>query len=138
MTKRNKISKTTVNAIIIGIILVLSFSLMYAFKSDFPYALASGAIGAILTIAVTMLLLNKQSETEESKEKNSKIFEKKLDVYHEFIRSLETIIQDRKITIGEDGEKDELASLLFQLAQVRMHGKNALNIQCAPVQIDHL
>lgn len=82
----------------------------------------NGSIGVILTAIVTVLLLGQQSQSEELREKNSTVFAKKLEVYHEFISSLESIIQDGKLsTANKDNEKDELTSLLFKLAQVRMH-----------------
>lgn len=101
---------------------ILIFSLVY--KSKLPMIVEqinNGTIGVILTAIVTVFLLGQQTHSEEVKDRNSKVFEKKLAVYHNFIQELEKIIQDGKITYGENGEKDELASLLFQLAQVRMH-----------------
>lgn len=99
------------------VIVFLSIALMFTYKNDFFNELASGAIGTILTVVITMLLLNKQTETESLKDKSSKIFEKKLEIYDEFLKKLSQIIQDSKI---DDKEENEL---LFQLAIIEQHTK---------------
>lgn len=90
---------------------------MYTFRTGFPYELASGAIETILTIIITMLLLKKQTENETEREKTSKVFEKKLEIYDKFLKTLRDIIQDKKI---DDKEENEL---LFQLAIIETHTK---------------
>jgi hypothetical protein len=102
---------------------VLVYSLVYSHKlPPFIEQVNNATICVILTAIVTTTLLGQQSQSEEAKEKNSKVYEKKIDVYHQFIIELESIIQNGKITLGEQkNEKDELSSLLFKLAQVRMH-----------------
>ena len=79
------------------VITILSIAFIYSFRTDFPHELASGAIGAILTVIVTMFLLEKQTGSEEIKAKNSKVFEKKLEIYDEFLKLLHKIILDKKI-----------------------------------------
>ena len=102
---------------------ILIYSLVYShILPPFVEQVNNATICVILTAIVTATLLGQQSQSEEVKEKNSKVFEKKIDVYHQFIIELESIIQNGKITLGEQkNEKDELSSLLFKLAQVRMH-----------------
>ena len=114
---------TALAILLIMSISVLVYSLVYTNKLPMIVEqINNGTIGVILTAIVTVFLLGQQSQSEELKDKNSKVFEKKLDVYHTFITGLEKIIQDGKIsTVNKDGETDELTSLLFQLAQVRMH-----------------
>lgn len=113
---------------VLSIMLLISFSVLIfslVYKNKLPMIVEqinNGTIGVILTAIVTVLLLGQQSQSEEVKERNSKIFEKKLEVYHKFIQELERIIQDGKITLGERAnESDELSTLLFQLAQIKMH-----------------
>jgi hypothetical protein len=97
------------------VITILSIAFIYSFRTDFPHELASGAIGAILTVIVTMFLLEKQTGSEEIKAKNSKVFEKKLEIYDEFLKLLHKIILDKKI---DEVEKQEL---IFQIAQIKTH-----------------
>ena len=62
-----------------------------------------------------MFLLQGQSDSEEKKDRSIKIFEKKQDIYHDFLENLKEIIKDGEIIISAKGEaKDELKELLFQ------------------------
>lgn len=88
----------------------------------------NSAIGAILTAIVTVFLLQGQTAQEEQRDKSLKVFEKKQEVYHEFLDKLKEIVQDGKITIsrmenGNDGT-DELKDLLFQLSYIQMHSND--------------
>jgi hypothetical protein len=72
--------------------------------------------------------LNGQTQSQENKERNMKVFEKRQEVYHNFLENLHAIIQDGEINIGikkEDGKidrsVDELKDLIFQLGYLQMH-----------------
>ena len=88
----------------------------------------NSAIGAILTAIVTVFLLQGQTAQEEQLDKSLKVFEKKQEIYHEFLDKLKEIVQDGKITISrmENGndDTDELKDLLFQLAYIQMHSND--------------
>ena len=58
----------------------------------------NGAIGAILTAIVTVFLLQGQTATEEERDKNLTVFEKKQEVYHQFLEKLKDIVEDGKST----------------------------------------
>jgi hypothetical protein len=120
-------------------------------------AIISAVLGVILTVAVTTILLGKQSELqkdiankqselqkdliekkteqEEEKEKQVKVFEKKQKIYHDFLEKLKDIIQDGEIHIGKknkdgslDSSVDDLKDLIFQLAYLQLHAsKDAVN-----------
>ncbi|HAN76810.1 MAG TPA: hypothetical protein DCQ31_03015 [Bacteroidales bacterium] len=95
---------------------ILAFSLIY--ENSLPKLVEeinNSSIGAILTAIVTVFLLTQQSESEEIKEKNSKVFEKKLFIYDDFLKSIQTILEDKKI---DDLEQQRL---IFQLALLKMH-----------------
>ena len=85
----------------------------------------NASIGAILTAIITVFLLHQQSDSEEAKEKKSKIFEKKLEIYEAFLKEMENLIQDDMIstTIKSADSKDEIKTIIFQLARIRMHTK---------------
>lgn len=79
-------------------------------------------LGVVITAIITVLLLQGQTSNEEKRDRSLKIFEKKQDVYHEFLESLKDIIKDGEITISTRGEtQDELKDLLFQLGYIQMH-----------------
>lgn len=85
----------------------------------------NSSIGAILTAIITVFLLSQQSKSEEVKERNSKIFEKKLEIYESFLKGIEDLIQDDTITNATKpiDSKDEIKTLIFQLANIKMHTK---------------
>ena len=80
----------------------------------------NSAIGAILTAIVTVFLLQGQTAQEEQRDKSLKVFEKKQEIYHEFLDKLKEIVQDGKITISrmENGndDTDELKDLTIQMS----------------------
>ena len=72
-------------------------------------------IGTIVTAVITLLLLNGQSDKEEEKERNAKVFEEKLAIYKEFLNTLCNIVKDVQIT------DEEYIELQFLVAQIAMH-----------------
>ena len=61
----------------------------------------NSAIGAIFTAIITVFLLLGQTETEEDKERNVKVFEKKSELFNNFIEELWKVWEDRNITLEE-------------------------------------
>ncbi|MBP5584262.1 MAG: hypothetical protein J6X43_09990 [Bacteroidales bacterium] len=74
-------------------------------------------IGTIVTAVITLLLLNGQSDKEEEKERNAKVFEEKLAIYKEFLGKLCDVVKDKEIS------DEESVELQFQVAQIAMHTK---------------
>lgn len=72
----------------------------------------------VFTAVVTSTLLTGQSEDEETKERNSKVFEKKLSIYQEFLEKLCDVIKDDVIT------KQEAVELEFATSYIAMHMKS--------------
>lgn len=75
----------------------------------------NAAIGAIITAFITVMLLKQQTASVETKERNSKIFEKKLNFVESFLNDLKLIIIDRKISDEEE------TKLIFQISNLRLH-----------------
>ncbi|MCP1660129.1 hypothetical protein [Neisseria perflava] len=121
--------------ILLGTLLAISLSL-FVFNQLYQDALPklaeeinNSAIGAILTAIVTVFLLQGQTAREENRDKNLKVFEKKQEVYHEFLERLKDIVEDGRVTIAVGKEPvetvDELKELLFQLSYIQMHSSEA-------------
>ena len=132
---------------VVGLLVLICFALLLIPESQLPtilqssglVAIISAFLGVVMTVAVTAILLEKQSETqkellkeeskiEQRKETDLKIFEKKQEVYHAFLEKFQKIIKDGDITVGEkkddgtvDYSVDELKDLIFQLAFIQMH-----------------
>jgi hypothetical protein len=93
-----------------------------------PSQFFGALIGVVITAIITVFLLQGQTANEEQRERSIKVFEKKQDVYHEFLEKLKEIIKDGEITIAAQGKNtnldknvDELKDLLFQLGYIQMH-----------------
>ena len=89
-------------------------------------------IGAILTTIITLVLLANQTESEESLQKRSVIYEEKLRIFNEFLRTLGESIKDGKLS------KEELKVLIYSYALVKMNlsQENALRLEVLLGQID--
>lgn len=130
------ISKNTISwGVILTMVILLSLIIIYTDSFSLPsekisdgiVAILSAFVGILITIAVTAVLLNTQTEAESSKEKNMKQFEKKQETYYAFLEELEDIV----ITLfnrnlrGNDKMAYEnvtsLATLIFQFGYLRMH-----------------
>lgn len=126
----------------LGVLFLISLSL-FIFNLVYENALPkiieeinNSSIGAIMTAIVTVFLLSQQTTSEEVKERNVKVFEKKQEVYHTFLEELKKIIQDGEITIVSKGKDanldksiDELKDLIFQLGYLQMHtSEKTINI----------
>ena len=117
--------------ILLATLFVVSFSLFVfaqVYQGELPKLaeeINNSAIGAILTAIVTVFLLQGQTASEENRDRNLKVFEKKQEVYHEFLEKLKDIVEDGRITIAAGEEPsdtvDELKELLFQLSYIQMH-----------------
>ena len=90
----------------LGILLSISLSLFVldkVYEDTLPKIIEeinNGAIGAILTAIVTVFLLQGQTATEEERDKNLTVFEKKQEVYHQFLEKLKDIVEDGKVQIA--------------------------------------
>ncbi|MDR1717236.1 MAG: hypothetical protein LBS20_15490 [Prevotella sp.] len=116
---------------VIGLLILICFALLLIPESQMPtllqssglVAIISAFLGVIMTVSVTAILLEKQADIEQTKNKNMKIFEKKQEVYHAFLEKLKEIIQDDEVAIGtvKGQAVDELKDLIFQLGFLQMH-----------------
>lgn len=87
-------------------------------------------LGVVITAIITVLLLQGQSRTEESLEKKLKVFEKKQDIYFNFLEKLNSILQNeetQQFTPSKKQIQDEelnLQDLLFEFGYLKMHTSN--------------
>ena len=126
--------------LMIMIIILLSAIIIYIESSTLPTpkvadgltAIISAFIGVLITIAVTSVLLNKQTVMETDKEKGIIQFKHKQDTYISFLKQFESImvsLTERNIK-GNDCMAYEnvtkLESLLFEFGYLRVHMKEEL------------
>lgn len=124
--------------IIVTILLLLTIMLFYTDTLSFPsekvadgiVAVISAVIGVLITIAVTAILLNQQTEAKVDLDRNMKQFEKKQETYYAFVSRLEKILKmllERNFKGNETKSYDKttsLVELIFQFGYLRMHMNN--------------
>lgn len=97
--------KILIPALVSLILLIVFFAITILSKiyntSEIPIQAIGAFLGAIVTAFITMMLLLGQSEAEELKERNVRVFEEKTNRYNKFIDSLWNIWEDRKVTMEE-------------------------------------
>jgi len=116
------------------LLFIICFVLMYFSESQIPtvftssgiVAIISAFIGVILTVFVTSILLNKQTETqkdliqtqsesETQKDKNVKIYEEKIQIYKEFLSKLYEICKVSKKS------EEHVKELILHISYLTMH-----------------
>lgn len=122
------------------IVILLSVVIIYIERFTLPTpqvadgltAIISAFIGILITIAVTSMLLNKQTSMEANKEKGIIQFKQKQDTYLSFLEQFKNImisLTERNIK-GNDCKAYEnvikLEGLLFEFGYLRMHMKEEL------------
>ena len=106
MKKDQLLTKTTSALLSFGIvtaILAICFFVFHVpdFWSQLLAIIASAFLGAGATAWITNTLLKNQQESEETKEKNIKVYENKIQVYSEFISKMWKTLEDDVITDEE-------------------------------------
>lgn len=104
----------------IALIVVICFtaiSTYFFLRSDNAVGpnLITAFVGVVLSALITLLLLNGQTNAEEFKQKNIKVFEEKLDIYKKFMGALCTMVKDLKIDPSEE------IKIQFQIANLATH-----------------
>ena len=90
---RKHLSNKKTGLYVIGTILLVSFLFLawisrVWLETEIASQLFAAIAGAIIAAIMTMLLLNKQSESEELKDRNMAVFNQKQEVYHRFLEEL--------------------------------------------------
>lgn len=75
-----------------------------------PSQFYGALVGTVITAIITILLLQGQTQTEENKERNVKVFEKKSEVFNNFIEQLWNVWEDRSVSLEELNELLKLVS----------------------------
>lgn len=122
--RKLKLSKNARNSIFV---FVIAFSAFFAFEPLFEQLgqkaaqeFAAAIFGTIFAAVITMVLLSKQTETEEEKSRSEKVFEEKLELYHQIIDSLQSIFNKADSNNQVKTDRSEITNLEFLLAKLIM------------------
>ncbi len=94
--------------------------------NDFSFQVLAACFGALLTMFITYALLNSQTNIEENKDKNIKIYENKINVYSEFISIMWNTMDDGKIS---NDEYKKLRQEVFNKLIFYLNGTQIENIK---------
>lgn len=84
-------------------------------------------LGVVITAIITVLLLQGQTKSEEKRERHLMVFEKKQEIFFQFLTQLNTILQKDTLTLHLSKEKTlakevhNLQDLLFEFGFLQMH-----------------
>lgn len=106
--------------IYIVIILLCTFLFLAFFFNAWPSTVFLGEIfsslsGAAIVAIITLFLLDGQTKSENETEQNSAIFRKKLEIYQEFLKSLNVIVANKTLS-----DRDKI-NMQFQIAYISIH-----------------
>ena len=126
--KVQKKYKNLLNAIFVFII---AFSSFLAFEPLFEHLgqkasqeFAAAIFGTIFAAVITMVLLNKQTETEEERSRSEKVFEQKITLYNQAIDTLQSIFEKQDDRNQILLERSQITQLEFLLAKMMMIGND--------------
>ena len=120
MIKKNfnlsKIGQISLYLIIVIFVVAIFAVLSKIFSSqEMLIQIMAVVLSVVFTAVVTNTLLTGQSEQEEAKDKSSKVFEKKLSIYQDFLSKLCDVVKDGVITKQEAVELEFATSYLAML-----------------------
>ncbi len=106
--------------IYIVILLLCTFLFLAFFFNAWPETVFLGEVfstlsGAAIVAIITLFLLDGQTKSENETVQNSAIFKKKLEIYHDFLKSLNLIVAHKKLS---DSDK---INMQFQVAYISIH-----------------
>ena len=116
-----KLTRENMSYMLLSIILVIGgyWFLRYAYQvadaAPFSQEIVLVILGTIITILITAILLNKQTEVELKKEENIKFIELKTDIYLQLFNHIEQIILEGNV---DEKDKIKLRILAHKLAIV--------------------
>lgn len=126
--KVRKKYKNLLNAVFVFII---AFSSFLAFEPLFEHLgqkasqeFAAAIFGTIFAAVITMVLLNKQTETEEERSRSEKVFEQKITLYNQAIDTLQSIFEKQDDRNQIMLERSHITQLEFLLAKMMMIGSD--------------
>ncbi|KUF44504.1 hypothetical protein HX017_13095 [Myroides marinus] len=95
--------------------------------SSLPAQFFGTLLGVVITAIITVLLLQGQTKSEESRERHLLVFEKKQEVFFQFLTQLNTILQRESLSphlaTSKKLEKEvnNLHDLIFEFGFLQMH-----------------
>ena len=104
-----------ISILLFVVVLIVAYLWHLFTEQDIPFQMLSALLGAAITVIITNLLLNNQTESEFANQKKTKIYEEKLRIYQDYLKMLCNIVKDKVI------DDDDYTNLQYQLSLVALH-----------------
>lgn len=104
-----------ISILLFMVVLVVAYLWHLFSKHDIPFQTLSAILGAAITVIITNLLLNNQTESEFANQKKTKVYEEKLHIYQNYLKLLCSIVKDKIINT------DDYTELQYQSTLVALH-----------------
>ncbi len=108
--KRQTLFLLILGIVFAAVLFVLFRLFLDTASTNYASEIAAAFMGALVTVVITMILLNRQSEAETLKERNVELLKQKIAVYGSLIDRLESIMRK-----GEVSLEDEIAIQMLNL-----------------------
>ena len=114
---RKKGMNTLIALAIIAVAVYVGFTPLYnLIGGGVAGAVIGSSFGAIFVIILTMYLLNKQTEIEQESKRGEKVFEEKMKIYWNIFESIQSMLEDGKIS--KDDEMQKLPFVMLKLIAI--------------------
>lgn len=112
-------------------VFIIAFSSFLAFEPLFEnlgqkasQEFAAAIFGTIFAAVITMVLLSKQSETEQERSRNEKVFEQKIVLFNQVLDNLQAIYENLDTTNKIKISRAKITQIEFLLAKMIMIGND--------------
>lgn len=113
--------KQAILVFLVALSAFLAFEPLFtSLKQNAAQEFAAAIFGTIVAAVITMLLLSKQTETEEEKSRSEKVFEEKLTLYNLAIDTLQGIFEKVDSNNQVEMKRSDIVTLEFILAKLIM------------------
>lgn len=104
-----------ISMLLFAVVLLMAYLWHLFTEQDVPYQMLSALLGAAITVVITNLLLNSQTESEFDKQRMSTVYAEKLHIYQQYLQLLCDIVKDHLLS------DDEMVKLQYYSSQVALH-----------------
>jgi hypothetical protein len=95
--KRQTLFLLILGTLFAAVLFVLFRLFLDTASTNYASEIAAAFMGALVTVVITMILLNRQSEAETLKERNVELLKQKITVYGTLIDRLESIMRKGEV-----------------------------------------
>lgn len=125
MKNISNIGKIQFAILIVGLSAYFGFyPLFETFQSGAIKELLAAIFGALMVSFITLFQLRQQTEIGDVKEKQTIVFEEKLNIFKEYMDTIQSVVNHLQLgekIFREQHKKEDITNIIFILSKLRMH-----------------